>query len=92
MNRKELIDVVQSKMTEGVTKVLVDEFITAFTESVSETLANNEEVRLVGFGTFSAKDRAEKKGRNPATGEEILISARKAPVFKAGSELKARVN
>ena len=57
-----------------------------------ETMQKNEEVKLVGFGTFSISDRKERTGRNPQTGEEILIPARKVPVFRPGKELKSSVN
>ena len=54
-------------------------------------LANNERVQMVGFGTFEVRERAERKGRNPQTKEEITIPASKAPVFKAGKALKDSV-
>ena len=58
---------------------------------ITETLAKGERVQLVGFGTFEVRDRAERKGRNPQTREEIIIPASKAPVFKAGKALKDSV-
>ena len=51
-----------------------------------------KKLNLVGFGTFSVSDRKERTGRNPQTGEEILIPARKVPVFRPGKELKSSVN
>ena len=55
-------------------------------------LASGDKVTLVGFGTFEVKERAAREGRNPATGETIKIKASKAPAFKAGKELKEKVN
>jgi len=54
-------------------------------------LSNGEKVTFPGFGTFEAKERAERKGRNPQTGEEITIPARRVAQFKAGSALKEAV-
>ena len=60
--------------------------------AISNALHKGEEVRLVGFGTFSVKTRAAGKGRNPATGKEIKIAASKNARFKAGAALKASLN
>ena len=61
-------------------------------EAVSESLKKGDPVALVGFGTFSVKDRAARKGRNPQTGAEIQIRASKVPGFKAGKVLKDSLN
>jgi DNA-binding protein HU-beta len=66
--------------------------LNAFVSSVEDALIDGEKVVLVGFGSFEVKERAERKGRNPQTREEIMIPASKAPVFKAGKGLKAKVN
>ena len=60
--------------------------------SITNSLQNGNEVRLVGFGTFKVSDRAARTGRNPRTGESIQIKASKVPTFKAGKELKEAVN
>lgn len=90
MNKKQLIDAVALKgeMSKKDAEIAVD---TVF-GCVENALENQDDVRLVGFGTFSVKNRAERTGRNPATKEEILIPAKKAPAFKPGKELKERVN
>jgi len=90
MNKKELIDQVVEKT--GTTQKDAGRVVDAVLESVAEALAKEEEVRLVGFGTFKVTRRAGRTGRNPATGELITIPASKAPVFKAGKELKVKVN
>ena len=59
---------------------------------LTTALANGEEVRIAGFGTFAAKTRAARTGRNPQTGEAISISASKSPSFKAGKALRDAVN
>lgn len=64
------------------------EFVNAFVEEVTKALSKGESVRLMGFGGFEVRERAERKGRNPQTGEEIVIPARKTPAFKPGKNLK----
>ena len=61
-------------------------------EAMTEALAQQEKVQLVGFGSFEVKTRAERLGRNPQTGEEVKIPAGKSPVFKAAKSLKDAVN
>ena len=62
--------------------------VNAVLDTIEDTLKDGKNVALPGFGTFSVKDRAERKGRNPQTGEEITISAGKVVRFKAGKGLK----
>jgi DNA-binding protein HU-beta len=90
VNKSELITSIAEKS--GLTKKDAEKALKAFTESVQETLSNEDKVQLVGFGTFEVRARGERKGRNPKTLEEITIPASKAPVFKAGKELKETVN
>ena len=59
---------------------------------IGEALANGEKVRIAGFGTFSARTRPGRTGRNPKTGEAISISASKSPSFKAGKAIRDAVN
>ena len=61
-------------------------------DKISEFLAEGEKVQLIGFGNFEVRGRAERKGRNPQTGKELTIKAKKAPVFKSGTALKELVN
>jgi DNA-binding protein HU-beta len=90
MNKSELIDAIAGKS--GLTKADAGRALDGFIQSVEEALKNGDSVALVGFGTFEVKDRAERKGRNPQTGEEITIKAAKIPSFKAGKSLKDIVN
>ena len=80
-------------MTKAELIALVSEkAVAAVIDTITETLANGEKVSLVGFGTFEVKERAERLGHNPQTGEVMVIAANKAPVFKAGTALKNAVN
>lgn len=90
MNKTEIIASIAEKS--GLTKKDSEAALKALTETVTETLAKGEKVQLVGFGTFEVRARAERKGHNPKTNAEITIPASKAPVFKAGKELKDTVN
>ncbi len=89
MNKAELISAVAEKSE--LTKKDAEKAVNAIVSVISDALANNERVQLVGFGTFEVRERAERKGRNPQTKEEIIIPASKAPVFKAGKALKESV-
>ena len=82
MNKSELITAMAEKSE--LTKKDTEKALNAFIETVTEALSEEERVQLVGFGTFEVRHRAERKGRNPQTREEITIPASKAPVFKAG--------
>ena len=89
MNKTELVSSVaeQAELTKDEAKKVVD----ALFETITATLAKEEKIQLVGFGTFEVRDRAARTGRNPQTGEEIQIAASKVPAFKAGKELKEAV-
>ena len=89
MNKTELVKAVstQAELSQKDAAKAVD----ALVETISNTLAKEEKIQLVGFGTFEVRDRAARKGRNPQTGEEIDIAASKVPAFKPGKELKEAV-
>lgn len=89
MNKAELIDAMASeaKMTKADTKKALEAFINSTTKS----LKKGDRVALVGFGSFSISKRAARKGRNPQTGKEIKIAAKKVVKFKAGAELAEKV-
>ena len=89
MNKTELINAVAEK-TELSTKD-ADAAVSPVFEAVTEALARDEKVQLVGFGAFEVKSRAERVGRNPKSGDTIKIPASKTPVFKAGKALKDAV-
>lgn len=86
MNKTELV----SAMAEvsGLPKKDCESALTAFSEVVGKALKAGDKVQMVGFGSFEAKTRAARIGRNPRTKEPVEIPASKAPVFKAGKALK----
>ncbi len=90
MNKSELIDAIAD--ASELTKADAGRALDGFLGAVTEALSNGDSVALVGFGTFAVKERAERKGRNPQTGDEITIKAAKIPSFKAGKSLKDAVN
>ncbi len=90
MNKSEFINMVADK-TE-LTKKDTEKVLDAITESIGELLAQADKLQLVGFGTFETKVRAERTGRNPKTGETVMIAQATVPVFKPGKQLKERVN
>ena len=90
MNKSELIDAIAESAE--LTKADAGRALDGFINAVTSALKNGDSVALVGFGTYSVKDRAERKGRNPQTGREITIQAAKVPSFKAGKSLKDAVN
>jgi DNA-binding protein HU-beta len=90
MNKTELVNAIAAKS--GLSKKNSEAALNALISSVEDALVAGEKVVLVGFGTFEVKTRAERKGRNPQTKEEIIIPSSKAPVFKAGKGLKDKVN
>ena len=90
MNKSELIESMASAA--DLPKAAAGRALDAMADAVSKALSEGDQVVLVGFGTFSVKDRAERTGRNPQTGEPIKIKAAKIPSFKAGKALKDAVN
>ena len=90
MNKTELVAEIATNT--GLTKVDSERAVEAFLNAVTATLKKGDEVRLVGFGTFSVTKREATEGRNPRTGETIKIAACKQPKFKAGKGLKDAVN
>jgi DNA-binding protein HU-beta len=89
MTKIDLIDKVAEKS--GLTKKDSGKAIDAVINTMTQALSKGEKVQLVGFGSFEVRKREARKGRNPQTGVEIKIAARKVPVFKAGKALKDSV-
>jgi len=90
VNKSELIDAIAASA--DISKAAAGRALDAVTESITQALKNNDQVSLVGFGTFVVKERAARTGRNPQTGNPIEIAAAKIPTFKAGKALKDAVN
>ncbi len=90
MNKTELIAAVAEKAE--LTKKDSEKAVGAVIDAVIEAVAAGDKVQVVGFGTFELRERAERMGRNPRTGEEMVIAASKQPVFKAGKAFKDAVS
>ncbi|MBN3859434.1 DNA-binding protein HU [Neisseriaceae bacterium PsAf] len=89
MNRSELVSAIAESA--GIPKNTAAKALDGFIDSVSGALGKGDTVTLVGFGTFYVGERAERNGRNPKTGETIVIKASKTPKFRAGKNLKESV-
>ena len=90
MNKTELVEVISSKAE--ITKAEAGKVLGTALDAIVEGLVKDGKVTLVGFGTFEVKERPARTARNPQTGKAIKVAASKAPVFKAGKELKDTVN
>lgn len=89
MNKQELIDAISAKAS--VTKKEADSILTATVDTIMDAVSSGSKVTLVGFGTFEARQRKAREGRNPATGKTIQIPATTVPAFSAGKLFKERV-
>jgi DNA-binding protein HU-beta len=89
MNKSELVEAVADK-TE-MTKAAAGAAVEALLETIAEAVAKGEAVTLIGFGTFEARKRAARTGKNPRTGEALKIAATTVPAFKAGKGFKEKV-
>ncbi len=90
MNKNELVSAVAEKSE--LSKQQASSAVDAVFEAIQGSMAKGDDIRLVGFGTFSVSHRAASKGRNPSTGAEVDIPARNVPKFAAGKGLKDAVN
>ncbi|ROH86902.1 HU family DNA-binding protein [Pseudomethylobacillus aquaticus] len=90
MNKQELIE--QIAASADISKAAAAKVIDAFTDSITSALKKGDSVTLIGFGTFAVSERAARTGRNPQTGAELQIAARKAPAFRPGKALKDALN
>lgn len=75
----------------GLNKREAKEVVEGFFEEIRDSLADNKQVKLSGFGNFVLRDKKQRPGRNPKTGEEVPISARRVVTFRPGQKLRARV-
>jgi len=89
INKQSLVEQVAEKT--GLTKKDATSAVDALFEGIQSSLKAGEKVQVIGFGNFEVRERAARKGRNPQTGEEIMIAASKSPAFKAGKQLKDAV-
>jgi DNA-binding protein HU-beta len=89
VNKGELVDAIASKVS--VTKKEADAIVSALIDTIIESVAEDDKVTLVGFGTFEARQRQAREGRNPSTGQAIKIPATTVPAFSAGKLFKEKV-
>lgn len=90
MNKTELVEKVAEAA--GLNKTQADAAINALVDTLTDVLKAGDKITLKGFGTFEVRERGERTGRNPQTGETMTIAASKSPAFKASSSLKKVVN
>jgi DNA-binding protein HU-beta len=90
MNKTELIASIAEKT--GFSKKDAEKALNAVLDSIKNEVAGKNKVQIIGFGTFEARERAARKGKNPRTKEEINIAASTVPVFKAGKGFKEIIN
>ncbi len=90
MNKTELVSEIAQRS--GMTKKDTEKFVSTFVSVVQETIASGDTVAILGFGTFSARDRSARQGRNPKTGEAIHIPASRVPVFRPGRTFRDSVD
>jgi len=91
MTKSELVNQVAARLSHLTLKeaeIMVD---TIF-DAMSDTLVEGDHIELRGFGSFSVRHRAGRQGRNPKTGDTVLVSPKRTPFFKVGKELKKRIN
>lgn len=89
MNKAELVRAMAERTGQSIASA--ERSLNAFTSIVTEQLGKHEEITLVGFGNFTVKNRSEREGRNPKTGEKMKIPAKAVPAFKPGKNLKKSV-
>ena len=90
MNKAQLIDAMAAEA--GLTKADAKKALDAFVTATTGALKGGDRVALIGFGSFSVNERSARTGRNPQTGKEITIAAKKVVKFKAGAELAEAVS
>ena len=90
MNKSELIDRIADEA--DISKASAGRALDAALDAITDSLKQSDPVALVGFGTFTVRDRAARTGRNPQTGAAIQIAAARVPAFKPGKALKDALN
>jgi len=91
MTKSELIEAVSTQI-KSFSKKDVEIIVDSLFQAMSDSLSNGEKVEIRGFGSFKIKEREGRQGRNPKSGENIFIEAKRVPFFKAGKEIRERIN
>jgi DNA-binding protein HU-beta len=92
LNKSEIIDAISTKVGGDISKKDIGTVVDTLFDTIIDTVAKGDKFTLVGFGTFEAKKKPARVGRNPANGQELKIPARTAPKFTAGTKFKSQVN
>ncbi len=90
LTKAQIIEEIRTK--NGLTRKQSTETVEAFLETIKKTLKSDEDVLISGFGKFSVKHKAERKGRNPATGEDMMLAPRKVVTFRCSEKLRDKIN
>ncbi|OQX63858.1 MAG: integration host factor subunit alpha [Desulfococcus sp. 4484_241] len=90
LTKSRIIDSVQEQT--GLPRKKCDELVEDLLEIIKETLASGEDLMISGFGKFCVKQKKARKGRNPATGEDLMLDSRKVVTFKCSQGLRAKIN
>ncbi len=90
LTKAQIIEEIRTK--NGLTRKQSTETVEAFLETIKKTLESDEDVLISGFGKFSVKHKAERKGRNPATGEDMMLAPRKVVTFRCSEKLRDKIN
>ncbi len=90
LTKAQIIEEIRTK--NGLTRKQSTETFEAFLETIKKTLESDEDVLISGFGKFSVKYKAERKGRNPATGEDMMLAPRKVVTFRCSAKLRDKIN
>ena len=90
LTRAEIAERLISKLS--MPKSTAQEFVDSFFEQIASTMQNGDIVKLTGFGNFELKNKSARPGRNPKTGKEVTISARRVTTFRAGQKLRNRID
>ena len=92
MNKGELVDAIATRTNAIASKKVIDAVLSAAIATIVDTVADGDRVTLVGFGTFLARQRKEREGHNPRTGDKMTIPPTTVPAFAAGKTFKQKVN
>jgi integration host factor subunit alpha len=90
LTKIQIVEAIQNQT--GFSKTKSSELVETFLEIIKSTLASEEDVMISGFGKFCVKEKNERKGRNPASGEDLMLAARKVVTFKCSGKLKDKIN
>lgn len=92
MNKAELIDAISTRTNRIAPKSAIEVILTAAIDEIVEAVESGDRVKIIGFGTFEARTRKEREGRNPLTGDKLVIPPTTIPYFSGGKMFRKRLN